>query len=285
VWLGLRGLGAGSLLATGAVHLDLYLTGYRTIPTIGALFLLQVLSALALAIAVLLTGRRLVAAAGAGFALSTLAGYLVSLRTPLFGFREARTTAGIAAGVIETIGFAALVALAIRPSGAQPGKDAARLRHALVRVPESVVARWFAGALTLVMAGTLALSLAATSARPVGSDGSGARLGVRTVAGVQVATDARGFTLYWFAQDSPTASACTGDCLAYWTPVTGTPAAGTGVTGTLGTIHRGDGTLQATYDSHPLYTYIGDSGPGESNGNNINLNGGLWHEMTVSGTT
>jgi predicted lipoprotein with Yx(FWY)xxD motif len=284
----LRGIGAGLLFATGAVHLDLYLTGYRTIPTIGALFLVQVVSALALAIAVLLTGWRLVAAAGAGFALSTLAGYLVSLRTPLFGFREVRTTAGIAAGVIETIGFAALVALAIRPSGAQPGKEAAghrALQRVLQRLPESVVARWIAGAVTLVMAASLALSLAATSAKPVGSGASGARLGVRTIAGVPVVTDARGFTLYWFSQDSPTASACTADCLSYWTPVSGTPAAGTGVTGTLGTIHRGDGTLQATYDSHPLYTYIGDAGPGESNGNNINLNGGLWHEMTVSGTT
>jgi predicted lipoprotein with Yx(FWY)xxD motif len=284
VWLGLRGIAAGLLFATGAVHLDLYLTGYRTIPTIGALFLLQVVSAFALAVAVLLTGWRLAAAAAAGFSLSTLAGYLVSLRTPLFGFREVRTTAGIAAGVIETIGFAALVALAIRPSGAQPAKDAAGLR-ALQRVPESVVARWIAVAVTLVMAASLALSLAATSARPVGSGASGARLGVTTIAGVQVVTDARGFTLYWFSQDSPTASACTADCLSYWTPVSGTPAAGTGVSGTLGTIHRGDGTLQATYDSHPLYTYIGDSGPGESNGNNINLNGGLWHEMTVSGTT
>jgi len=53
--------------------------------------------------------------------------------------------------------------------------------------------------------------------------------------------------------------------------------------GKLGTIRRSDGITQVTYDHHPLYSYVGDSAPGQANGNNINLNGGLWHEMTVSG--
>ena len=68
----LRIIGAGLLIATAAIHLDLYLTGYRTIPTIGWLFLLQVIAAFALGALVLVTGSRLVAALGAGFALSTL---------------------------------------------------------------------------------------------------------------------------------------------------------------------------------------------------------------------
>ena len=45
--------GAGLLIATAAIHLDLYLTGYRTIPTIGWLFLLQVIAAFGLGLAVL----------------------------------------------------------------------------------------------------------------------------------------------------------------------------------------------------------------------------------------
>jgi hypothetical protein len=72
--LGLRLAGAGLLAATGAIHLDLYLTGYRSIPVIGPLFLLQVIAAFALAAAVLVSGSRLAALAGAGFVLSTLGG-------------------------------------------------------------------------------------------------------------------------------------------------------------------------------------------------------------------
>jgi predicted lipoprotein with Yx(FWY)xxD motif len=57
------------------------------------------------------------------------------------------------------------------------------------------------------------------------------------------------------------------------------------VTGTLGTITRSDGTKQATYEGHPLYTYVGDKSPGQATGNGKNLSGGLWWEMTVSGST
>jgi predicted lipoprotein with Yx(FWY)xxD motif len=64
--------------------------------------------------------------------------------------------------------------------------------------------------------------------------------------------------------------------------VYGVQKAGPGVTGKLGTIKRTDGTIQATYDGRPLYTYIGDSAPGQATGNNINLNGGLWHEVLAS---
>jgi predicted lipoprotein with Yx(FWY)xxD motif len=59
--------------------------------------------------------------------------------------------------------------------------------------------------------------------------------------------------------------------------------AGPGVTGRLGAIRRPDGSTQATYDGHPLYTYIGDSAPGQAHGNALNLNGGLWHEVTTAG--
>src|SRR5260370_4422194 len=92
--LGLRLAGAGLLAATGAIHLDLYLTGYRSIPTIGWLFLLQVITAFGLAAVVLASGSRLIAAAGAGFALATLGGYLLSVWAGLFGFTEIRPPPG-----------------------------------------------------------------------------------------------------------------------------------------------------------------------------------------------
>src|SRR5947209_9119464 len=120
----LRVGGSGLLIAAAAIHLDLYLTGYRTIPTIGWLFLLQVIAAFGLGLAVLaIPGRfvipgRLAAGAGAGFALATLGGYLLSVWTGLFGFKEVRTTAGLVAGVIEVAAFAVLAALALAPARA-----------------------------------------------------------------------------------------------------------------------------------------------------------------------
>src|SRR5215472_18233935 len=99
--LGLRLAGAGLLAATGAIHLDLYLTGYQSIPTIGSLFLLQVSAVFSLAAAVLATGNRLIAATGAALALATLGAYLQSVWVGVFGFKEIRSTAGIVAGVIE----------------------------------------------------------------------------------------------------------------------------------------------------------------------------------------
>ena len=64
--------------------------------------------------------------------------------------------------------------------------------------------------------------------------------------------------------------------------MTGTTAAGQGLPGKVGTIKRTDGTEQLTYNGHPLYTYIGDSAPGQAKGNNLNLNGGLSNEVPVS---
>ncbi len=285
---GLRLAGAGLLAATGAIHLDLYLTGYRSIPVIGWLFLLQVITAFGLAAAVLTTGSRLAAAAGAGFALSTLAGYLLSVWVGLFGFKEIRTTAGIVAGVIEVAAFAALAALAVTP--ATPGQRAAG--HAAPDGPLPARLRAGVPGAGPVVAG---LSLAALALLGIAAATAGgpapapASSGLHTVlktakaGGVTVLTNAQGFTLYWFAPDTPTRSTCYGTCAGYWPPATGTPSAGQGIPGHLGTIKRSDGTTQAIYNGHPLYTYVGDTAPGQAFGNNLNLNGGLWHEVTVPG--
>ena len=105
----------------------------------------------------------------------------------------------------------------------------------------------------------------------------------RDHSGAAVVTNAGGFTLYWFAPDTATKSNCNGSCAQIWPPVKGPATAGTGVTGTLGTITRSDGSTQATYNGHPLYTYTADTAPGQANGNGINVSGGVWHEVTVSG--
>jgi predicted lipoprotein with Yx(FWY)xxD motif len=278
---GLRVAGAGLLAATGAIHLDLYLTGYRSIPVIGWLFLLQVIAAFGLAAAVLVSGSRLAAAAGAGFALSTLGGYLLSVQFGLFGFKEIRTTAGIIAGLIEVAAFAALAVLALSPAEQrQPASPVASRSAVLARLQAGVPGAGRAAAAVSVAALVL-LGISVAGAAGPGTSAAGA-LKTAKIGGVTVLTSAKGFTLYWFAPDTPSKSNCNGGCAAYWPPVTGTPAAGPGVPGKLGTIKRSDGTMQATYNGHPLYTYIGDTAPGQAHGNNINLNGGLWHEMTAS---
>jgi predicted lipoprotein with Yx(FWY)xxD motif len=126
---------------------------------------------------------------------------------------------------------------------------------------------------------------ASTAAGAAASSGSssGTAVDSTTISGTAVLTNSKGFTLYWYAPDTSTTSKCTGSCATYWPPVTGPVTAGSGVTGTLGTITRADGTVQATYDGHPLYTYAGDSAPGQAKGNGLNVSGGLWYEMTVSG--
>ena len=281
----LRVAGAGLLIASGAIHLDLYLTSYRTIPVIGWLFLLQVIAAFGLGLAVLATGRlviasRLAAAAGALFALATLGGYLLSVWTGLFGFTEVRTTAGIIAGVIDVAAFAVLAALALAPvqadgAAATPAGFPARIFPAITRTAATTAAALAVAALAL-------LGVAVAGAGSPAPAATGTGLKSATIGGATVLTNARGFTLYFFAPDTPATSRCYGSCAVYWPPVTGAAAAGPGLPGRVGAITRTGGSRQLTYNGHPLYTYIGDSAPGQARGNNLNLNGGLWHEVRVS---
>ena len=104
-----------------------------------------------------------------------------------------------------------------------------------------------------------------------------------TIGGATVLTNAQGFTLYSFAPDTPTKSNCNGTCAQNWPPVKG-PVTASGVSGTFGTIKRSDGSVQATFDGHPLYAFVGDTAPGQAKGNGLNAAGGLWHEVTTSGT-
>ena len=114
------------------------------------------------------------------------------------------------------------------------------------------------------------------------SDSSGSTVKATKIGGTMVLTNSRGFALYWFAPDTSTTSKCNGSCASFWPPMKG-PVTGSGVKGTFGTITRSDGSKQATFDGHPLYTYKGDTSPGEATGNGLNINGGLWHEVTVTG--
>jgi predicted lipoprotein with Yx(FWY)xxD motif len=131
-------------------------------------------------------------------------------------------------------------------------------------------------------AGAASPSPAASSSSPAAAAASSVK--TAQIAGATVLTSSKGFTLYSFAPDTPTTSKCNGTCAANWPPVKG-PVTAAGVTGTFSTIKRSDGSAQATFDGHPLYTFVGDTAPGQATGNGLNAAGGVWHEITTSAST
>ena len=147
-----------------------------------------------------------------------------------------------------------------------------------------------AGLAAIVLAVAACASSSASSSSPAApaapssaSSSAGTMVLFKMIHGFRVLTNSGGFILYWFVPDTSTTSKCTGTCATYWPPVAGPLIAGPGVTGTLGTITRSGGMVQATYDGHPLYTYVADTAPGQNKGNGVVASGGLWHEMTISG--
>jgi predicted lipoprotein with Yx(FWY)xxD motif len=152
-------------------------------------------------------------------------------------------------------------------------------------------------ALALALAGTATLAVVAGCSSAVipaaapsqlsASMGGNAVTFLRTRAtgaGI-VVTDGTGYTLYSFSRDTATSSACDSACVPQWPPVTGAPRAAAGVTvhGTLGTIVRDGGVVQATYDGHPLYTFAGDFDPGDVSGDGVTQFGGAWHAVRPAG--
>jgi len=147
-------------------------------------------------------------------------------------------------------------------------------------------------ALSAAVAAAAALTACSSSGTPSSSSGgsssspaaaAASSLKTAKIGAATVLTNARGFTLYSFAPDTPTKSKCNGTCAQNWPPVKG-PATAPGVKGTFGTIKRSNGSAQATFDGHPLYTFVGDTAPGQAKGNGLNAAGGLWHEVTTSGS-
>ena len=101
-----------------------------------------------------------------------------------------------------------------------------------------------------------------------------------------ILVDRAGRTLYLFEKDKPNQSACSGACEAVWPPYRtgGTPTPGGGVhTSMLGTIQRGDHTTQVTYNGHPLYHYVGDTGSGQLHGQNVDNFGAEWYVVGPAG--
>ena len=142
------------------------------------------------------------------------------------------------------------------------------------------------GALPLAVLALAGCGGNASHTLPTTSDGRPASIGVESTGLGDVLVDRQGRTLYLFERDSGTTSACTGACAVNWPPlrVHGTPLVGSGAKPSdVGTTARPDGKDQLTYNGHPLYTFVNDKQPGDTNGEGINAFGGSWFVISPAG--
>ena len=143
-------------------------------------------------------------------------------------------------------------------------------------IPVAVVA-----AVLLVTAGSAAAVLAAPSATS-----AHAKVEIVNTKLGKVIANGRAHTLYMFGKDKKSKSACFGACAQAWPPLTtsGTPKASAGITASkLGTTSRGKGVKQVTYNGHPLYLFVKDTGARQTNGQGINAFGGKWSALSPTG--
>ena len=117
----------------------------------------------------------------------------------------------------------------------------------------------------------LATGLLAACAAGVEMAAEGPGATRRTALG-EVFTGAKGMTLYTYDEDKPGKSNCYGLCAVFWPPV-GAPANAV-PTGKFTVITRDGGAKQWAHDGHPLYGFINDSKPGDTEGDGAD---GVWH--------
>ena len=97
-----------------------------------------------------------------------------------------------------------------------------------------------------------------------------------------ILTNAQGLTLYYRTSDVPPSTVCSGGCAGAWPPLvmsgSGAPTSAASLPGKLTIVADANGN-QVEYNGHPLYTYSGDTGPGQTTGEGA---GGVWHVCTPS---
>jgi predicted lipoprotein with Yx(FWY)xxD motif len=101
----------------------------------------------------------------------------------------------------------------------------------------------------------------------------------------RIVVDGKGMTAYYYTPDKAGSgtSVCTGACLVAWPPITTTAATpqAAGVTGTVGTITRPEGSKQLTVNGRPVYLFAQDTKPGDVKGQGV---GGIWFVLRPDGT-
>jgi predicted lipoprotein with Yx(FWY)xxD motif len=143
-------------------------------------------------------------------------------------------------------------------------------------------------AAVLVAAGALAMT-GFIAAGPVafGATHTNRTVSLRHTTLGMILVDSRGHTLYLFAKDRNDKSSCTVSCAKFWPPLLarGKPTAGPGVKASLlGTTRRSNGSLQVTYNRHPLYTFALDTRAGTTNGEGNLAFGAKWYAVSARGT-
>ena len=139
--------------------------------------------------------------------------------------------------------------------------------------------------LTLIGATALIASLTTAFA---GASGTQAKLQLRGTRMGMILVNSRGFTIYAFTRDGHNDDNCAevSGCLSVWLPVTtsGKAIGGRGVNSRLiGTITLKNRVKQVTYAGHPLYTYVADSGPGQTSYIDVSQFGGRWPAVNAAG--
>jgi predicted lipoprotein with Yx(FWY)xxD motif len=146
--------------------------------------------------------------------------------------------------------------------------------------------RSFVIALSFFMAMFLAAcgSSTTTGGGPYGTSNSSTVIQTATVSvkgqSEVVLANAQGKTLYYYTLDPATQSTCSSSCAQMWHPLlftgSGEPGSSTPLAGKLSVQMDANGT-QIEYNGHPLYTFSGDTAPGQTNGEGLF---GMWFVVT-----
>jgi predicted lipoprotein with Yx(FWY)xxD motif len=167
-----------------------------------------------------------------------------------------------------------------------------KLDHGCRRLAAAIVVLVLAGCATTTSTPetTPAPATSAPATSPAASPSSASpsaagSLGVADSSLGKIIVDGSGRTAYYFTKDQPNSgtSACSGDCLVAWPPITTTADSptGDGITAELGTITRDDGTKQVTVNGMPIYLFAKDTAPGEVKGQGV---GKVWYVIAPDGT-
>lgn len=140
-----------------------------------------------------------------------------------------------------------------------------------IRTKAGIVGPLIGAAIVLAACGGKSSPAGTGGGNPSGKAG---RLDVRSISGIGAVLQApSGLTLYHLPSETNGTITCTGSCASAWPPLLAPsgklPPASPDVSGHLGTVQRPDGGMQVTFDGMPLYTYAGDTGPGQAKGQGI----------------